>query len=120
MGMWGLGPVVYLATCAASVTALSIADAGAAGGDAAVFVAGTSPDRRPEGAPKITTYEKDAQWLATARAGVSDPLPPSLGFLNDQGGWFTPFTRPGMTGPYDIRGWHAAKGNGAAQEAPAK
>jgi hypothetical protein len=38
--------------------------------------------------------------------GVSSPFPESLKFLNDQGRWFTPFTHPGMTGPYDLRGWH--------------
>ncbi|OYX43944.1 MAG: hypothetical protein B7Z02_07110 [Rhodobacterales bacterium 32-67-9] len=26
-----------------------------------------------------------------------------LKFLEDQGAWYTPFTRPGMTGPYKIR-----------------
>jgi hypothetical protein len=40
--------------------------------------------------------------------GVSSPIPESLKFLNDQGAWFNPFTRPGMTGPYDLRGWHTA------------
>jgi hypothetical protein len=39
--------------------------------------------------------------------GVSEPLPASLKFLDDQGGWFNPFTHPGMLPPYDPRGWHA-------------
>lgn len=70
------------------------------------FVAGTAPDRRPPGAPAITAYEKSDAWFAAARRGVLQPYPKSLDFLKDQGGWFNPFTRPGMTGPYDIRGWH--------------
>lgn len=84
--------------------------------EASAFVAGTAPDRRPQGAPVITQYEKPDAWFAAARRGISEPYPKSLDFLKDQGGWFNPFTRPGMTGPYDIRGWHhrdaaAASGN---------
>ena len=71
------------------------------------FVAGTTPDRRPENAPRLTTFEKNDAWYAKARTGVSEPYPASLMFLANQGGWFNPFTHPGMTGPYDIRGWHA-------------
>jgi hypothetical protein len=37
---------------------------------------------------------------------VSQPYPASLRFLEDQGNWYTPFNRPGMLPPYDIRGWH--------------
>lgn len=73
------------------------------------FIGGTTPDRRPEGAPVLTTYEKSDAWFAAALTGISKPYPDSLNFLKDQGGWFTPFTRPGMTAPYDIRGWHAKR-----------
>ena len=45
--------------------------------------------------------------------GIEPPYPESLRFLNDQGGWYTPFIAPGMTGPYDIRGWHSAPASGA-------
>lgn len=120
MGMCGFGRIAVTALCCAGAAAPSFAGAGTSGADTAGFIAGTAPDRRPEGAPRITSYEKDEAWFAKARTGVSDPLPPSLGFLKDQGGWFNPFIRPGMTGSYDIRGWHAAKQHGAAQEAPAK
>jgi hypothetical protein len=41
--------------------------------------------------------------------GVSKPRPASLSWFADQGGWYTPFNRPGATGPYDIRGWHTKK-----------
>ena len=70
------------------------------------FVAGVKPNQRPEGAPVITAYEKGAAWYERALHGVSQPYPWSLRFLEDQGAWFTPFIHPGMTPPYDIRGWH--------------
>ena len=69
-------------------------------------VAGTAPDRRPDGAPVIARLEHDGAWFRRALTGVERPYPWSLRFLDDQGAWHTPFNRPGMTGPYDIRGWH--------------
>ncbi len=69
-------------------------------------VAGLAPYRRPASAPTLTVNPVfDAKQ---ALHGVSSPIPESLKFLNDQGAWFNPFTRPGMTGPYDLRGWHTA------------
>ena len=70
------------------------------------FIAGVQPDRRPENAPVISSVERDAAWFQRALTGVSRPYPASLRFLDDQGNWYTPFNHPGMTGPYDIRGWH--------------
>lgn len=87
-----------------------------AAADAQSFVAGTTPDRRPENAPRIEKFEKTPQWLEAATTGVIKPFPPSLKFLDDQGAWYTPFSHAGMTGPYDIRGWHAAHANGAPQK----
>lgn len=72
------------------------------------FVAGTAPSIRPTGAPQIQKFEHTDTWRAKATTGVSQPYPASLKFLDDQGAWFNPFIRPGMTGPYDIRGRHAA------------
>jgi hypothetical protein len=67
-------------------------------------VGGMTPDRRPEGFPKITTYEFDSK---RALHGISKPYPTSIEqWLDDQGAWFTPFNRPGMTGHYDIRDWY--------------
>jgi len=43
----------------------------------------------------------------TALHGIVPPAPDSLRFLRDQGNWYTPFSRPGMPGLYDIRGWHS-------------
>ncbi len=70
-------------------------------------VAGTSPDRRPEGAPTISEVTKDGVWYDRALTGLEPPYPSSFRFLEDQGHWNTPFTVPGMKGPYDIRGWHS-------------
>jgi len=69
-------------------------------------VAGVNPSARPAEAPVITGVDKDDAWYRYALTGVSEPYPPNLKFLEDQGNWHTPFTRPGMVGRYDIRGWH--------------
>ncbi len=74
------------------------------------FIAGVRPDRRPQDAPVLKTYGKDAAWYERALHGISEPYPYSLKFLEDQGAWFTPFIHPGMTPPYDIRHWHAKRG----------
>jgi hypothetical protein len=79
-------------------------------------IAGTAPDARPEGAPRVQAYAKDAAWYCKALVGVERPYPASLGFLEDQGGWHTPFTVPGMTGPYDIRNWHRPYQCGRSQD----
>lgn len=71
-------------------------------------IAGTQPDRRPQDAPVIT--EGTPRSTVRFFYGVAQPRPPSLSWSNDQGAWYTPFNQPGMTGPYDIRGWHARKG----------
>lgn len=73
------------------------------------FIAGTAPDQRPADAPVISAVDKSGDWYTHALTGVERPYPPSLHFLENQGAWFTPFTRPGMTGPYDIRQWHAGQ-----------
>lgn len=70
------------------------------------YISGLKPDQRPENAPIIMEVRKDNAWYARALTGISQPFPNSLRFLDDQGNWYTPFNRPGMTGPYDIRGWH--------------
>lgn len=69
-------------------------------------IAGLRPHERPAAAPKTTTLVRDPRWLAGATEGIVEPVPPSLKFLQDQGDWYTPFIRPGMPGPYDIRGLH--------------
>ncbi|MCB9871633.1 MAG: hypothetical protein H6983_09120 [Ectothiorhodospiraceae bacterium] len=69
-------------------------------------IAGTQPGARPAGAPVVSTMNHDGEWYARALTGLAPPYPRSFRFLEDQGAWYTPFDRPGMTGRYDIRGWH--------------
>ena len=69
-------------------------------------VAGTTPDQRPESAPVIKEFAKSNEWYQQALKGIEEPYPASLRFLEDQGGWYTPFNHKGMTEPYDIRNWH--------------
>lgn len=69
-------------------------------------IAGLAPDARPAGAPRLETDFKGPDWYRRALTGVTRPYPYSLRFLEEQGAWHTPFTVPGMTGPYDIRNWH--------------
>lgn len=73
---------------------------------APAWIAGVHPDRRPAQAPVIKTVAKDSNWYRRALHGVEPPYPASLRFLEDQGNWYTPFIHPGMTPPYDLRGWH--------------
>ena len=71
------------------------------------FVAGVKPFERPANAPVITKTQHAPGWREQVLTGVSKPVPQHiLNFLDDQGHWFNPFTRSGMTGKYDIRGWH--------------
>lgn len=76
---------------------------------AAYPIAGLKPSERPEGAPRITEVQRDSAWWQQALYGVSLPIPASLGFLEHQGNWYTPFNRPGMPGRYDLRGWYQRK-----------
>ncbi len=76
-------------------------------------VAGLAPDMRPRGAPVVRVFEPGPDWRNKALAGVIEPYPPSIvGFLDSQGAWYSPFAYPGMTGPYDLRGWHAKRNEG--------
>ena len=69
-------------------------------------VAGETPWQRPEGAPVIEWVQHDQAWYQQGLTGITPPYPRSLYFMDNQGNWYTPFTRPGMTGPYDLRRWH--------------
>ncbi|MEO5338641.1 MAG: hypothetical protein H7841_17410, partial [Magnetospirillum sp. WYHS-4] len=71
-------------------------------------LAGVRPFERPAGVPFVTAVYKSPEWFKTALTGIVEPIPPSLAFLKDQEFWFNPFTRPGMPGKYDIRGWHSS------------
>jgi hypothetical protein len=89
-----------LICCGISVAAVA--------GDEDGFVAGAKPHERPADAPVLvdTGEKKPKEWYDNAVTGVEPPFPYSFKFLDDQGNWYTPFNRPGMTGPYDIRNWH--------------
>ncbi|MBV1865391.1 MAG: hypothetical protein KUG74_13310 [Rhodobacteraceae bacterium] len=87
----------------------TVALLGGVGVAQAQFIAGVNSEQRPVDAPVITQFVKDSDWYTRALTGVEAPYPSSLQFLEDQGAWFNPFTRPGMPGPYDIRGWHASE-----------
>ncbi len=69
-------------------------------------IAGSTPWQRPDGAPVIEWVKHERPWFEKAVTGITPPYPPSLNFLDNQGDWYTPFIYRGMTGPYDIRGWH--------------
>jgi hypothetical protein len=99
------------ATQVAHVIALSITFAALAcqSSSAQTVVGGITPSQRPKDAPRIEKVNHDDAWRERALKGVSKPYPPSLNFLADQGDWYTPFTRPGMPGYYDIRQLHARK-----------
>lgn len=73
------------------------------------FISGVQPDQRPANAPVIAEVKKNSEWYKKALTGVTPPYPSSLKFLESQGNWYIPFTRPGMVGYYDIRGWHSTK-----------
>ena len=75
------------------------------------FVAGIQPDRRPDSFPRVAQVPQ--RDLAVALRGIDGGTSDAFGWLASQGAWFTPFTRPGMTGPYDLRGWHAERKSGA-------
>lgn len=70
-----------------------------------VPVAGVRPYERPAGAPVMQASDRDRSDERQFR-GVVAPYPATLRFVANHGGWFTPFTEPGMTGRYDLRGYH--------------
>lgn len=73
---------------------------------AAVFVAGLHPYQRPEGAPIVKEEPLPEDKLKTYLHGVSTPVPGNVELITATGNWFVPMRYHGMTGLYDIRGWH--------------
>ena len=79
-------------------------------------IAGLVPHERPAGGPVKTEVtglgERGFQ-------GIEGVPPASLERLKgSQGEWYTPFSRAGMSGPYDLRGWHRAAEGRAGKAAP--
>ncbi|HAI69219.1 MAG TPA: hypothetical protein DCM38_07275 [Gammaproteobacteria bacterium] len=60
----------------------------------------------PTQAKVIENYDKASGWYAWALSGLQAPYPSNFRFLEEQEAWYTPFIEAGMTGRYDIRGWH--------------
>ncbi len=75
---------------------------------AAPPVAGLAPDERPEGAPRITTLAVDNALKQQRLHGISLPWPGNVERIAEQGAWYSPMFRPGLTGRYDLRGLHPA------------
>ena len=75
------------------------------------LVSGLRPYERPVGAPVIHEFAPGEGWAGRAVRGLGEPLT-GVGFLKDQGAWYTPFDRPNLPGRYDIRGLHATSGKG--------
>lgn len=100
------GKSTHLALIVGSLILLCFSSALLAAEPSSYPVAGVEPSQRPDTAPISTETEKDKRWYQQALQGVEGPYPQSLRFLEDQGGWYTPFNRAGMTGPYDLRDWH--------------
>jgi len=107
---WTRGGMAAVALVAAAALPFSVqaADGGGSGKDKEkiLYVAGTHPQKRPEAAPTVTTFDKGEAWWDRALAGISKPYPRSLRFLEAQGAWYTPWIYPGMKKPYDIRNLH--------------
>ena len=82
---------------------LGLAGVGMACAQTAQYVAGFDAARRPPDALAIVLFEQTPPWLAQALKGIAEPRT-GLGFMKDQGAWYTPFNRPCSSGPYDIRG----------------
>ena len=115
--LW-LGSVV--AAQAQEPVASAPASATAAAQPAGVPVAGLRPYERPEGAPRqaepTATPEQMGCWLR----GVSQPHPGNVESIAGTGHWWVPLRGPGMTPPYDPRGWHGeAPSSAPATQAPA-
>lgn len=92
--------------CVICALAFPLAAFGADSASPIRFVAGTAPYQRPANAPVIKTFEQKPEWRMPALHGISEPVPTSLKFLDNQGAWYTPFTQAGMPGYYDLRQWH--------------
>lgn len=71
------------------------------------FVAGLQPDRRPPGAPVKTEAPFTPEQMAQFLRGIEGPPPGNVASIAATGQWFVPLRHPGMTPPYDLRGWHA-------------
>jgi hypothetical protein len=91
-----------------------LAVAGSAAAQAPGYVAGLHPDRRPDGAPQLTQPDLSADQLSRALHGIEGPPPGNVEAVAATGHWWVPLRGPGMTPPYDPRGWHAGPATASA------
>lgn len=114
-GVAGFLPAIFMAFVATASVAWGQASAPVAAASSAQlpasasagFIAGLQPDRRPEQAPRKQARTVDDKLIARWMSGVSQPWPGNVEQIARNGDWWVPLRHPGMTGPYDIRGWHA-------------
>jgi hypothetical protein len=83
-----------------------LAAAGGAAAQAPGYVAGLQPDRRPDGAPLVTSSELTPDQLSRALRGIEGQPPGNVETIAATGRWWVPLRGPGMMPPYDPRGWH--------------
>lgn len=98
------------------ISLIALALAAAASGSwaqAPGFVAGVHPDRRPDNAPQITQQTMSPETLARDLRGIEGQPPGNVETIAVTGAWWVPLRGPGMTPPYDPRGWHAPQGAAA-------
>ncbi len=97
--------------CATSAVLLSVMGPLMAGAQEAAAPSAASESRQQTAS---TAAVESGEWSACATRGIEGDVPRSVtAMLADQGGWYTPFTRPNATGPYDIRNLHQQDGDAA-------
>ncbi|MCL2874900.1 MAG: hypothetical protein FWF12_01125 [Betaproteobacteria bacterium] len=81
--------------------------AGSAVGQTVGFVAGLHPDWRPDEAVQLAQSTLAPEQLERALHGIDRPVSGNVELIAATGRWWVPLRRPGMTPPYDLRGWHS-------------
>lgn len=81
------------------------------------YIAGLVPDQRPAGAPVKADSPRTPEQMARYLRGVEGAPPGNVSQIVGTGDWWVPMRQPGMTAPYDLRGWHRA-GTSAAPISP--
>jgi hypothetical protein len=95
-----------------------IACTAGAAAQTSTYVAGLHPDRRPDAAPQLTDTVRTPDQLARALHGIDPPVPGNVESIAATGNEWVPLRHPGMTWPYDLRGWHDAPANPPSTVAP--
>ncbi|MDR2851999.1 MAG: hypothetical protein LBV61_02920 [Burkholderiaceae bacterium] len=80
-----------------------------AGAQTGVHIAGLQPDRRPDTAPQLAQATRTPYQVERALHGIEAPVPGNVQSIAATGNWWVPLRAPGMSAPYDLRGWHDAQ-----------